>query len=47
MMCEKGDIVLIANFKNDNARISKHSFVILDDKKDKVLGVDYDIIAHL
>ena len=47
-MCKLGDIIVIKEFKNvEGEKMSKHSFVIINDEPDHVEGFKYDFISNM
>ncbi len=47
-MCKLGDIIVINEFKGeDNKEVSKHSFIVVDDSKGEIKGLDYDFVAPI
>ena len=45
-MCQIGDIIIINQYKDGNNRISKHSFVVIDDENGTIQGLPYDFVAN-
>ena len=45
-MCKVGDIILIKNYIVNGVHLTKHSFVVLNDKAGQIQGLDYDIICN-
>lgn len=46
-MCKKRDIILIDSYKSQGADVSKHSFVVIDDKGDTIRGLSYDFVCNV
>lgn len=46
-MCKVGDIILIESYKHNPNQLPKHSFIVIDDKKGKIAGLEYDFIANV
>ena len=47
-MCKLGDIIVIKEFKNEaGEKISKHSFVVINDEKNSIEGFNYDFICNM
>lgn len=47
-MCKLGDIIVIDEFiGEDGKKISKHSFIVVDDEKDSIKGLDYDFVSTI
>ena len=47
-MCKIGDIIVVKEFKNEfGEKINKHSFVVINDNKDYVEGLNYDFVANM
>jgi hypothetical protein len=44
-MCKIGDIIFINSYKSGNKVLTQHSFIVIEDKNDEILGLDYDLIA--
>lgn len=42
-----GDIILIENFISQGSPVSRHSFVVIEDKNGQLCSLDYDFIALL
>ena len=48
IMCKLGDIIVVSEFKNEVGEIiSKHSFVVVSDKKDIIEGLNYDFVSNM
>ena len=46
-MCKCGDIILVYEYKSHGSEISKHSFVVINDKNGIIEGLSYDIICNV
>lgn len=46
-MCQIGDIILVYNPLRMHKRIGMHSFVVLDDSKGEIKGVEFDFVGLL
>ena len=47
-MCKLGDIIIVQEYLGNNGeKISKHSFVVISDKKDFIEGLYYDFVANV
>ena len=47
-MCKLGDIILIKEFKGeDGILLKQHSFIVIDDNKNQIRGLDYDFVAPI
>jgi hypothetical protein len=48
-MCEVevGDIILIANYKDGDINLSKHSFVVIEAEGGQIQGLEYDVICNV
>lgn len=47
-MCKLGDIIVVKEFKNENGiTIPKHSFIVIDDNKDSIKGLNYDFVTNM
>lgn len=46
-MCQLGDIILINEYKDRKTTLKKHSFVVIDDEKDKINGLSFDMICNV
>lgn len=45
-MCKLGDIIVIDKYiGDDNIIIGKHSFIVISDEANTILGLDYNIVA--
>lgn len=44
-MCKKGDIILIEDYVDSGTQLSRHSFVVIEDKAGEVTGVPFDFIG--
>lgn len=45
-MCKLGDIIVVNKYIGEGGSIvNKHSFVVIDDKKGVISGLDYDMVA--
>lgn len=45
-MCKYGDIIVIDKYKTeDGFDMSRHSFIVVDDREGIIKGFSYDIIA--
>lgn len=46
-MCKLGDIIVVDEYiGDDGAKVSKHSFVVINDKPDFIEGLKYDLVAN-
>ena len=44
-MCKLGDIIVVENYiGEDGKKIGRHSFVVIDDNKGCISGLDYDLV---
>lgn len=46
-MCKIGDIILIRKYKDGKNQLGRHSFIVIDDRKDIIEGLPYDIICNV
>ena len=47
-MCKLGDIIIVDKYiGSDNKEVSKHSFVVINDEKDRIEGLNYDFVANV
>ncbi len=47
-MCKLGDIIVVNKYIGDDGNvINKHSFVVVDDEKGVISGLDYDMVASV
>ena len=47
-MCKYGDIIVIDKYKTeDGFDMSRHSFIVVDDREGIIKGFSYDIIASV
>lgn len=46
-MCQIGDIILVYNPRRMRKKIGMHSFVVLDDNKGEIKGVEFDFVGLL
>lgn len=46
-MCKTGDIIVIKDYCRGGVKLSRHSFVILNDVAGEIQGLDYDIICNV
>lgn len=47
-MCKIGDIIVVEKFKDENQNtVSKHSFIVIDDKSNSIHGLNYDLVANM
>ena len=47
-VCALGDIIIIKEFKNEyGKRVSKHSFVVINDDNNYIEGFRYDFVANM
>lgn len=45
-MCKLGDIIVVKNYiGNDGENVGRHSFIVINDEKGTIIGLDYDIVA--
>lgn len=48
IICKIGDIIVVKEFKDENDDIvSKHSFVVINDKPNSIHGLNYDIVSNM
>ena len=45
-MCKARDIIIIYKYKHGKNELSKHSFVVIDDKNGEIQGIPYDIVCN-
>ena len=47
-MCKLGDIIVIKEFRNEyGKKINRHSFVVINDEKNSIEGMNYDFISNM
>lgn len=46
-MCKRGDIILVDNYVDGEVKISRHSFLVLDDQGGKIEGLSYDFMCNV
>lgn len=47
-MCKLGDIIVVNNYIGDDGKIiTKHSFVVINDKPGFIQGLGYDFVANV
>ena len=47
-MCKLGDIIVVKNYiGEDGKNISQHSFVVINDEKGIIAGLDYSMVASV
>lgn len=46
-MCKVGDIILVNKYKSNGKTLSKHSFVVIDDRNGEIEGYSYDLICNV
>ena len=46
-MCKIGDIILVEKYKDGNTVLSRHSFVVIEDRDGTVEGLPYDMICNV
>ena len=47
-MCKSGDIIVIKEFRDESGeKIPKHSFVVINDEKDFIEGLEYDFVSNM
>lgn len=46
-MCKKRDLILVDSYQSDGIPISRHTFVVIDDKNGEIYGVPYDMICNV
>ena len=47
-MCKLGDIIVIKEFKNElGEKVTRHSFVVINDEKNSIEGMNYDFISNM
>ncbi len=47
-MCKLGDIIVVNKYIGDDGNIiNRHSFVVVDDEKGVISGLDYDMVASV
>jgi len=46
-MCKIGDIILIKTYKDGKNNLGRHSFIVIDDRKDFIEGLPYDMICNV
>lgn len=46
-MCKIGDIILVKKYKDKQNNLGKHSFIVIDDEKDTIEGMPYDMICNV
>lgn len=47
-MCKSGDIIVTKEFRDESGeKIPKHSFVVINDEKDFIEGLEYDFVSNM
>lgn len=47
-MCKFGDIIVVNNYiGEDGQKISRHSFIVINDEPGKIEGIHYDLVANV
>ena len=47
-MCKLGDIIVVNNYiGDDGTQLSQHSFVVVNDEKGTIAGLDYSMVASV
>lgn len=46
-MCKVGDIIVVDQYKDSAKTLSRHSFVVIDDKNGQIEGFSYDMICNV
>ena len=47
-MCKLGDIIVIDEYiGEDDVKVNKHSFVVINDKPDFIEGLKYDLVTNV
>ncbi len=46
-MCKIGDIILIKTYKDHGHFLGRHSFIVIDDRKDIIQGLPYDMVCNV
>ena len=47
-MCKLGDIIVVDQYVGDDGvKVSKHSFVVINDRPDFIEGLKYDLVANV
>ena len=48
-MCKIGDIIVVKKYIGDDGEVidKQHSFVVIDDNRDEVGGISYDLVANV
>ena len=46
-MCKVGDIIVVDQYKDSTKTLSRHSFVVIDDKNGQIEGFSYDMICNV
>ncbi len=46
-MCKIGDIILIKRYKDHGHFLGRHSFIVIDDRKDIIQGLPYDMVCNV
>ncbi len=46
-MCKTKDIILIEQYKSNEALLDRHSFVVIDDECGEICGIPYDIVCNV
>ncbi len=45
-MCQVGDIILVNSYLHGTSKVSKHSFVVVNDENGEIKGLSYDFVAN-
>lgn len=47
-MCKYGDIIIVEKYRTeDNVEMTRHSFIVVDDREGIIKGFSYDIVANV
>ena len=47
-MCKIGDIIVVDKYiSEDNKEMNRHSFVVIEDTKGNIGGINYDIVTNV
>ena len=47
-MCKLGDIIVVNNYiGDDGTRLNQHSFVVVNDEKGTIAGLEYSLVASV
>ena len=44
-MCKRGDIILVNKYVSQGNDVSRHSFIVFDDKNGTIKGLNYDMVT--